>query len=188
MKLLSDETVESISTPVHELYYHVVSKQLFIGSYKEGVLIYDMEGTGKIIPCQSPNNVEINQIVALNAHELLVATGGKGVYKLDVNTYMSEPYITANYSSYNGMNGNNINDIYVDEEERIWLANYPTGITVRNNRYGSYDLIRHSLGNSRSQVNDQVHDVLEDSDGDLWFATSNGIVSIRLIQKNGVLL
>jgi len=24
-------------------------------------------------------------------------------------------------------------------------------------------------------VNDQVHDVLEDSDGDLWFATSNGI-------------
>mgnify|MGYP002508105899 CR=1 FL=1 len=97
--------------------------------------------------------------------------GGKGVYKLDVNTYMSEPYITANYSSYNGMNGNNINDIYVDEEERIWLANYPTGITVRNNRYGSYDLIRHSLGNSRSLVNDQVHDVLEDSDGDLWFAT-----------------
>ena len=95
--------------------------------------------------------------------------------ELDVNTYMSEPYITANYSSYNGMNGNNINDIYVDEEERIWLANYPTGITVRNNRYGSYDLIRHSLGNSRSLVNDQVHDVLEDSDGDLWFATSNGI-------------
>ena len=63
----------------------------------------------------------------------------------------------------------------MDEEERIWLANYPTGITVRNNRYGSYDLIKHSLGNNRSLVNDQVHDVIEDSDGDLWFATSNGI-------------
>ncbi len=24
-------------------------------------------------------------------------------------------------------------------------------------------------------MNDQVHDVIEDSDGDLWFATSNGI-------------
>ena len=125
--------------------------------------------------CQLPNNVEINRIVALNDHELLVATGGRGVYKLDVNTCMSEPYITADYNSYNGMNGNNINDIYVDEEERIWLANYPTGITIRNNRYGSYDLIRHSIGNSLSLVNDQVHDVLEDSDGDLWFATSNGI-------------
>ena len=30
-------------------------------------------------------------------------------------------------------------------------------------------------GNSRSLVNDQVHDVIEDSEGDLWFATSNGI-------------
>ena len=174
LKVIPDEALESIA-PVHELYYHAVSKQLFVGNYKEGILIYDMGGTGKIISCQFPNHVEVNQIVALNAHELLVATGGKGVYKLDVNTYMSEPYITADYSSYNGMNGNNINDVYVDEEDRIWLANYPTGITIRNNRYGSYDLIRHSLGNTRSLVNDQVHDVVEDSDGDLWFATSNGI-------------
>ena len=122
LKLVSDEAVESITVPVHELYYHAVSKQLFVGNYKEGILIYDMRGTGKIVSCQSPNNVEVNQIVALNAHELLVATGGKGVYKLDVNTYISEPYITADYSSYNGMNGNNINDVYVDEEDRIWLC------------------------------------------------------------------
>jgi len=175
LNIMPDKMMEGIGTSVHELYYHAVSKQLFVGNYKEGILIYDVGKTGKVIPCQSPNNVEINRIVALNAHELLVATGGKGVYKLDMNTCMSEPYITADYNSYNGMNGNNINDIYVDEEERIWLANYPTGITVRNNHYGSYDLIRHSLGNSLSLVNDQVHDVLEDSDGDLWFATSNGI-------------
>ena len=175
LKLIPDEVAESIGTPVHELYYHTVSKQLFIGNYKEGILVYDIGGKGNIIPCQSPNNVEFNQIVALNDHELLIATGGKGVYKLDLNTYMSEPYITANYSSYNGMNGNNINDIYVDEEQRIWLANYPTGITIRNNRYGSYDLIKHSIGNSHSLVNNQVHDIMEDSDGDLWFATSNGI-------------
>lgn len=175
LKLIPDEVAESIVTPVHELYYHTVSKQLFIGNYKEGILVYDIGGKGNIIPCQSPNNVEFNQIVALNDHELLIATGGKGVYKLDLNTYMSEPYITADYSSYNGMNGNNINDIYVDEEQRIWLANYPTGITIRNNRYGSYDLIKHSIGNSHSLVNNQVHDIMEDSDGDLWFATSNGI-------------
>ena len=175
LKLIPDEIAESISAPVHELYYHTVSKQLFIGNYKDGILAYDIGGKGEIIPCQSPNNVEFNQIVALNNHELLIATSGKGVYKLNVDTYISEPYITADYNSYNKMNGNNINDIYVDEGQRIWLANYPTGITIRNNRYGSYDLIKHSLGNNRSLENDQVHDVMEDSDGDLWFATSNGI-------------
>ena len=49
LKLVSDEAVESITVPVHELYYHAVSKQLFVGNYKEGILIYDMRGTGKIV-------------------------------------------------------------------------------------------------------------------------------------------
>lgn len=34
--------VEGIGTSVHELYYHAVSKQLFVGNYKEGILIYDV--------------------------------------------------------------------------------------------------------------------------------------------------
>jgi len=82
------------------------------------------------------------------------------------------------------MNGNNINDIYVDEEERIWLANYPTGITVRNNRYGSYDLIRHSLGSPQSLVNDQVHDVVTVTSGLQPVTVS---VSTGQIQRNGTL-
>ena len=83
------------------------------------------------------------------------------------------------------MNGNNINDVYVDEEDRIWLANYPTGITIRNNVM-EVILIRHSLGNTRSLVNDQVHDVVEDSDGASGLQPVTVSVSIRLIQKNGV--
>ena len=35
--------------------------------------------------------------------------------------------------------------------------------------------MKHSMGNKQSIVNDQVHAVIEDSDGDLWFGTSNGI-------------
>ena len=48
------------------------------------------------------------------------------MYKVNVNTCELEDYIIANYQSYNEMNGNNINDVFVDEEKRIWLANYPT--------------------------------------------------------------
>ena len=151
LKVIPDEALESIA-PVHELYYHAVSKQLFVGNYKEGILIYDMGGTGKIISCQFPNHVEINQIAALNAHELLVATGGKGVYKLDVNTYMSEPYITADYSSYNGMNAVSrygarqigetgkvdffYNEVWADEADFTNLK----AILYENGVYGNYQL------------------------------------------------
>ena len=68
-----------------------------------------------------------------------------------------------------------IYDIYIDEEQRIWMANYPIGITVRNNRYNDYKWIKHSIGNKQSLINDQVNAIIEDGEGDLWFATNNGI-------------
>ncbi len=46
----------------------------------------------------------------------------------------------ADYNSNNGMNGNSINDIFVDDEERVWLANYPIGITIQNNCYTGYKM------------------------------------------------
>lgn len=58
---------------------------------------------------------------------------------MDVDSLVPKPYITADYASHNGMNGDNINDIYVDGGDRIWLANYPAGVTIRNNRYQSYE-------------------------------------------------
>lgn len=160
---------DSIRTPVSELYYHPGSKKLFVGTFRKGILVYGVSA-GSTLP-----NVAVNRITPLNDRELLIATGGRGVYRMDMDSLVPKPYITADYASHNGMNGDNINDIYVDGGDRIWLANYPAGVTIRNNRYQSYEWFRHSPGNSRSLVNDQVHDVIEDSEGDLWFATSNGI-------------
>lgn len=107
--------------------------------------------------------------------EILIATDGAGVYKMNVDTYQSEPYIVADFNRYNAMNGNTIYDIYVDDDQRIWMANYPIGITVRNNKYSDYEWIKHSVGNRQSLINDQVNAIIEDSEGDLWYATNNGI-------------
>ena len=75
-----------------------------------------------IRPDADLSDVNIARISPLNETELLIATEGIGVYKVNVNTCELEDYIIANYQSYNEMNGNNINDVFVDEEKRIWLA------------------------------------------------------------------
>ena len=72
-----------------------------------------------------------------------------------MNTCVTHPYITADYESNNTMNGNNINVVYIDEEKRIWLANYPTGVTIVDNRYKNYYWIKHSIGKQQSLVNDR---------------------------------
>lgn len=175
LEIIPIETLDHFHVQVSELYYHQVSKRLFIGSFERGIFIYDMNARDIIKPEADLSDVNITCIVPLDESQLLISTEGMGVYKININTCKLERCIVANYQSYNEMNGNNINDVFVDEEKRIWLANYPTGVTIIDNRYENYHWMKHAMGNKQSLINDQVHAVIEDSDGDLWFGTSNGI-------------
>ncbi len=168
------EQLDSLKIQVTELYLHPQSQKLFIGTFQKGIYLYDMNSSQVLKLNTNLEDVSITCIKAFNDNEILIATDGVGVYKMNTETYECEPYITADYSSYNAMNGNSIYDLLVDGN-RIWMANYPIGITVRNNQYNSYQWIKHSIGNQQSIINDQVNAIVEDHDGDLWFATNNGI-------------
>lgn len=173
--IIPDERLEELSLQVNELYYDELTDQLFIGSFQKGIYVFDLKKEEYITPQKKITDINITRIRPLNKSELLISTDGMGVYKMNTGTYHSEPYIYADYDENNMMTGNTINDIYIDQDKRIWMANYPIGITVRDDRYSDYRLFRHSYGNSQSLINDHVNSIIEDSEGDLWFATNNGI-------------
>ena len=175
LHIIPFETLDNVYTQINGLYYHRQLQRLFIGTFSDGTFAYDMSTQQIIKPDTALGDVSITHIRPLNEKELLVATEGMGVHKIDVNTCKTSPYIVANYESYNEMNGNNITDIYIDKEKRIWLANYPAGITVVDPRYKNYHWIKHSIGNIQSLIKDQVNSIIEDSERDLWYATNNGI-------------
>ena len=158
-----------------ELFFSAALKKLFVGTFKQGVWICDLDTSQENRSDETLSDVNIKRIIPFGEREILIATDGKGIYRMNIDTCYAVPYIVADYNIHNGMNGNNINDVHVDHEGRIWIANYPSGITIRDNRYSGYRWTRHSVGNRQSLVNNQVHDVIEDSEGDLWFGTSNGI-------------
>lgn len=175
LQLCPCDKLDLLRIQVNELYYHKPANKVFIGTFQRGVYVYDLN-RHEIKPLNAGlTDISINCIKALNHKEILIATDGAGIYKVETKNLHSEPYIVADYNSNNAMNGNTINDIYIDDEQRIWIANYPIGITVCNNRYKPYKWIKHSIGNDQSLVNDQVNAILEDHEGDLWFATNNGI-------------
>lgn len=175
LSLIHCDKLDNIIVQINKLYFDPKVRKLFIGTFQRGIYVYDMNTKQSIQPQVSLTDITINTIKPLNNKKLLIATDGAGVFEMNTDTYHTAPYIVADYNKHNDMNGNSINDIYVDDEERIWLANYPIGITVRNNRFSSYNWIKHSVGNNQSLINDQVNSIIEDSEGDLWFATNNGI-------------
>jgi len=73
------------------------------------------------------------------------------------------------------MNGDIVKDIHMDEKGRIWMAVFPTSITIHSDKYPKYEWFHQSGRNNSLLPNDQITSVIEDSDGDIWVATSNGI-------------
>ena len=175
LQLTSCEKPDTLNLQVNELYLDNVTQRVFIGTFQKGIFVYDLKSHKLQQLHTELTDITINSIQKFEENTLLIGTDGAGVYLLNMDTYKCRPYITADYNRYNAMNGNTINDLYVDDEQRIWMANSPIGITVRNNRYADFHWIKHSVDNRQSLVNNCVNAIIEDAEGDLWFATDNGI-------------
>lgn len=160
------------------LYYHPQTRQLLINTVQNSLFAYQVdkgivlnlgnslkdEGINVIKPYPSPGRQKV-----------LIATDADGVYTLDMQTYRMEHLLQEDYESPNKMNGSIIKDLYVDEKHQIWNVTYPTGITIYSELYPAYTQLRHSPDRSNSLIDNRVNAILEDSEGDIWFATSNGI-------------
>lgn len=161
---------------IHHLYFHRPTGQLLIGTLMDGFFLYDPQ-KGTLGKLGNMNDVNINTVIPYrdSEDEVLIATDGNGVYLLNLRTGYLSPFFSGHYPYSNKMNGDIIKDLYQDTEGRIWMSVFPTGVTIYSDKYPSYELWQHSEDNPNSLVSDQVTSVLEDSEGDIWFATGNGI-------------
>ena len=161
---------------VQHLFFHEPSQSLLIGTMSDGFYHYQLtdkalENVGNL------HDVTINAVIPfLNSpDEVLIATDGNGVYRLNMKTKVLQAYLTSNHHYANKMNGEIIKDIYQDTEGRIWMAVFPISVTIYSERFPSYDWLRNTQENPLSLVSNQITNLIEDSDGDIWIATSNGV-------------
>lgn len=81
------------------------------------------------------------------------------------------------------MNGSIIKDIYMDQNNRIWNVIYPIGITIYSEKYPEYQWFKHAPNSSNTLSNDCINGIMEDSEGDIWYATCNGISCYDISEK-----
>ena len=169
------ELLQELPVRINQLYYNESNQTLVISTLRDGLYLYNQETKEIKRNKDTLKGVTISKIKKFSDHEVLLATDGAGIFKFDIELNKLEPFVSADYNSVNGMNSNNIKDLYQDDNNRIWIANYPTSITVHNSKIPSYEWIKHITNNEQSLVHDEVNAIIEDSDGDYWFATTNGI-------------
>jgi signal transduction histidine kinase/DNA-binding response OmpR family regulator/streptogramin lyase len=101
---------------------------------------------------------------------------GQGIWEIDkkgkrvINTYkenIDNPY---------SLKGNGVYDILNDKESnRLWVCTISGGVSFFDHNSSSVEQITHQINNVNSLSNNEVNSVLRDSQGNIWFATNNGI-------------
>lgn len=167
------------------IYYHKETDLLVISTLLNGLYIYDPSTSMTHDLGNYLNDVNINTIKPYykNPFEVLIATDGDGVYKLNLKNHFFTHFLKEDNDKPNKMNGSIIKDICIDKSNRIWNVIYPTGITIYSEQYNAFEWIKRSNNNSNSLVDDRINGIMEDSYGDVWFATSNGISCYNIKEK-----
>lgn len=162
---------------IDHIYYHSPTKQLIINTLLDKLFIYDIEEKQLESMGNSMKDIGVNKIIPSKKEKdvLLIATDGDGVYKLDLKQLTLNHFLKEDTRKPNKMNGSIIKDIYMDSANRIWNVIYPTGITIYTEKYPAYEWFMHSANYTNSLANNRINGVMEDSEGDSWYATSNGI-------------
>lgn len=162
---------------INYIYYHNHTGKLVVNSLIKGMQLYDVATQQFMALPGEVNDMRINTIVPYykSADEVLIATDGTGVYKLNLFTLRLTPFLQEDFSLPNLMNGNIVKDLYIDNDHRIWTVIYPTGITVYTEKYPRYEWVKHVEGNPNTLTDNRINGIMRDSEGDVWFATSNGI-------------
>ena len=160
---------------IQHIHYHVPTDRLLIGTMADGFYVFDPQ-TKALHNIGNLKDVTMNDAVTAqpSSEEVLIATDGNGVYKLNMHTLELQPYLSTSQES-GKMNGDIIKDILLDEEGRLWMTVFPIGVTVYSEKYPKFEWLNPTSYNSQSLASNQVTHVIEDSDGDIWVATNNGV-------------
>lgn len=167
---------------VQTLFYDTAKSELWIGTFNNGLWVMNLK-TSTLIPLEGQSSNFLNPVRAITAydsHSLLVGLDGGGVYAVDRNTKKSHLLMSTDDSTDIFLRGNGIYAVKKDSQGNIWIGSYTGGVSVAILSRYPIAVLTHQRGNPQSLANNNVNDIEEDAEGNLWCATDFGI-SIRSV-------
>lgn len=156
-------------------YFDAQSRLYWCGTFNSGLKCWDVaaeaEVTGpfsRTIP-SSP----VRAIEPFGGDKILLGLDGPGVYMLDRMSNVARQYISDGEFPGAALRGNGVYDIMSDGS-KIWVATYTGGVAVVDTP-SHFEMVAHIPFEPQSLLNDHVHSILEDRDGDMWYATASGV-------------
>jgi len=158
------------------LKYNQATGNLWIGTLSRGLyVIKNKLGRLKLNHIQQIPSQPVRAIENISDTTMFIGVDGQGLWEINKYKQQVLNVYKEDIDNPNALKGNGVYDIYCDKNNRIWICTYSGGVSFLEKANPAIKQIKHIANNHNSLVNDNVNDVLEDSFGNLWFATNNGI-------------
>lgn len=161
---------------VSSLFLDRVRNKLWMGTLSNGLFWYNFNSgvfSGVLksaIPKQPILTIEEN-----SDSTLLIGIDGQGIWELDKQGNKVLNVYKESVDDPNSLPGNGVYDIFYEPGKRVWVGTISGGVAFYDVASPVVTQIVHHPNYDNSLVNNDINDILEDSDGKIWFATNNGI-------------
>ncbi|WP_163713591.1 hybrid sensor histidine kinase/response regulator transcription factor [Mangrovibacterium lignilyticum] len=167
---------DKLTCAVSSMWFDKAQNELWLGTLGEGLCL--LTGTPDSLQFINFNQIPNQPILAIEPISdaiLLLGIDGQGVWEFDKTNRRVVSVYKEDADRPNSLKGNGVYDIYCDPNNRVWVCTYSGGVSFFDQENPIVTKIGHLVNNHNSLINDEVNSVLEDSDGNIWFATNNGI-------------
>ncbi len=144
-----------------------VDKQIFVGTDRQGLLIFDLDG--KLLKQIDSLGDNITKIIRLQKGKVLFSSFSKGNFMLDVNTLEINKLEGVHQEIPQG--SDNAITLHCQDGEHLWLGTYNYGLFC-------YNLITKEFKNlsvSEGLPSSDIVGIEEDGNANLWLSTSYGL-------------
>ncbi|MGL4518136.1 MAG: helix-turn-helix domain-containing protein [Phocaeicola sp.] len=177
-ELIYDEIpkLKGIKDPSY-LYFDKKLQILVIGTLNEGIYLYNRQKKELHKVHHNSGNIHINKIIEnqLVENDLLVATNGAGIFRFNLATQILTQVVEKDNEVTEQLKRSVIRDLYYDPSGKLWIASYLRGVFVYRGDTPKHEWITHNPHTTQSLCNNHTTRIIEDSEGDIWFSTFDGV-------------
>lgn len=161
---------------VSRFYHDTLNKRLWVGTFSSGLYYVDLSDQSYH---KHVNSVLPNQPVLAMTHNIdstfMVGIDGQGVWHFDSSGNSLFAIYKEDLDKANTIAGDGVYDIFIDSRRRVWVSTYSGGLSYFEQKEEKIQHIIHHTNTKNSLGNNNVNKVLQSRNGDIWFATNNGI-------------
>lgn len=149
------------------------NEAVWVGTDGGGLFRFHM---GEVKPVQllPEGNLSVRAITIREDGSILAAADRHGLFLLDHFGRVTDQ-LTYDADNQNSISQNNVNAIYVDEQDVIWLGVGEIGLDILYPASDAFEAIQHERYGKNTIDNDIIRSIYQDNQEQLWVGTESGL-------------